>query len=480
MQFRIAIRPQIALVILFHVTAISCLIHQLELKNDHRVAVQLSSFGFLENGIMQVNVHNFTIFTKPEKKSHDEEKPTIGLLLIRSDTPRGIPFLEAIENTRRCPFYDNVPIPGALMSMTLQTDEEKVKLNCADLKKQPYIEPLRSVVDDTNNNIFKRAIESNVPHLAETQNQYSNHTDNMSKVSAQATERQNSSSKVNKIEEIPKIESEPELKRTHNKSPLFNAECPTRYLPLMVHKHLSLDSYSFNFSMRINSPEQQGLYILILYNCQGGIQRPFNHDKLITSFDLNITIHEMNYPHNYLSAGIIPLPQMYFMFSVIFFITSAVWMNFLQGQKHSVVKIHHLMTVLILTKSLTLLFHAINYHYISLRGSPDVIWAYLFYATRTMKGALFFITLVLIGSGWSFLKHMLSDKDKKIILFIVPMQILAHIAEIIIDETSEGAPSNNFWIQICGIVDLFCCVAILYPISWSIRHLFEASRTDGK
>ena len=30
------------------------------------------------------------------------------------------------------------------------------------------------------------------------------------------------------------------------------------------------------------------------------------------------------------------------------------------------------------------------------------------------------------------------------------------------------------------LVDIICCCAILFPIVWSIKHLREASQTDGK
>lgn len=191
-------------------------------------------------------------------------------------------------------------------------------------------------------------------------------------------------------------------------------------------------------------------------------------------------IYETNNQENYLSAGLMPLPQMYFVLSVCFFLLGCIWINFIARQKEVALKIHYLMTVLVFAKSCSLLFRAINYHYIALAGQPVVTWAYLYYATRTLKGILFFITLALIGSGWSFIKHILSDKDKKIIIVIVALQVIAHIAEIVLDQSTEGEIFNEFWAQLCSIVDLFCCVAILYPISWSVKHLEEASRTDGK
>lgn len=36
------------------------------------------------------------------------------------------------------------------------------------------------------------------------------------------------------------------------------------------------------------------------------------------------------------------------------------------------------------------------------------------------------------------------------------------------------------WKEILFLVDLICCGAILFPVVWSIRHLQEASSTDGK
>lgn len=41
-----------------------------------------------------------------------------------------------------------------------------------------------------------------------------------------------------------------------------------------------------------------------------------------------------------------------------------------------------------------------------------------------LKGALLFITIALIGTGWAFVKHILSDKDKKIFMIVIPLQVL--------------------------------------------------------
>lgn len=91
-----------------------------------------------------------------------------------------------------------------------------------------------------------------------------------------------------------------------------------------------------------------------------------------------------------------------------------------------------------------------------------------------------FITIVLIGTGWTFIKHILSDRDKKVFMVVIPLQVLANIAEIIIAESEEGDVEHGTWREIFILVDLLCCGAILFPVVWSIRHLHEASATDGK
>lgn len=40
-----------------------------------------------------------------------------------------------------------------------------------------------------------------------------------------------------------------------------------------------------------------------------------------------------------------------------------------------------------------------------------------------LKGALLFITLALIGTGWAFVKYILSDKEKKIFMIVIPLQV---------------------------------------------------------
>ena len=54
------------------------------------------------------------------------------------------------------------------------------------------------------------------------------------------------------------------------------------------------------------------------------------------------------------------------------------------------------------------------------------------------------------------------------------------MATIILDESGPSSREWFTWRDIFHLVDIICCCAILFPIVWSIKHLREASHTDGK
>ena len=40
-----------------------------------------------------------------------------------------------------------------------------------------------------------------------------------------------------------------------------------------------------------------------------------------------------------------------------------------------------------------------------------------------MKGALLFVTIIMLGTGWTFIKHVLADRDKKLFMIVIPLQV---------------------------------------------------------
>uniref|UniRef100_A0A4W4GC86 GOST seven transmembrane domain-containing protein n=1 Tax=Electrophorus electricus TaxID=8005 RepID=A0A4W4GC86_ELEEL len=228
------------------------------------------------------------------------------------------------------------------------------------------------------------------------------------------------------------------------------------------------NSYSFQFYFNVTTDKQQGLYNFYFHNCHSSTSATADASTLATlSFNLDISIQEKN-PASYLSAGEIPLPKLYICMSVFFFLIGTLWVHVLRTRSADVYKIHWLMAALPFTKSISLVFHAIDYYYISNQGFPIEGWAVVYYITHLLKGALLFITIALIGTGWAFVKHILSDKDKKIFMIVIPLQVLANVAYIIIESTEEGSSEYGLWMEVLFLVDLLCCGAILFPVVWCV------------
>ena len=153
--------------------------------------------------------------------------------------------------------------------------------------------------------------------------------------------------------------------------------------------------------------------------------------------------------------------------------------NSKHSQPGSVQQIHLLMGVLVFFKCLTVLCQSGMYHLIRMKGDPEG-WNIAFYIFYSIRGLLLFTVVVLIGTGWSFLKPFLNDREKQVLMIVIPLQVFANIAVVILD---ENGPALNGWLEwrdLFHLLDIICCCAILFPIVWSIKHLREAAMTDGK
>lgn len=64
-----------------------------------------------------------------------------------------------------------------------------------------------------------------------------------------------------------------------------------------------------------------------------------------------------------------------------------------------------------------------------------------------MKTILLFLTIILVGSGWTFIKHIFSDREKKLFLIAIPLQLLVYVATvsqpITVDLNIHGTRSNQ-------------------------------------
>lgn len=202
------------------------------------------------------------------------------------------------------------------------------------------------------------------------------------------------------------------------------------------------------------------------------------------SFSARVEMYNLVGPagrRDYLSVGETELNVVYWVMFGAFSLLSATWLFLLlrPSTKAQVFKIHWLMLALVACKSLTLMAQAIVYQVVEQRGSPHG-WNWVFHISDLFRGLLFFGVVVLIGTGWSYMKPFIDDRTRQVLMIVIPLQVLANLALVITEEESPAIRDWLTWRDIFHAVDIICCCAILFPIVWSIKQLREASETDGK
>ncbi|CAK9802559.1 Protein GPR107 [Anthophora plagiata] len=417
-------------------------IHKLEIRNDVRRYIALSTFGFYKGGILDVNLTNF-------KAEPYDENAVFGFSLDQTLSDAMNPYLDSHQD--RCVLQDisntkpdiEQRDDSAVIYFTMDLKNNVLKVNCSR-----NVHAVHIYKDSSRVLVFREKRDSFPSRFSDT-------------VLFPRRKRYTSYGI-----EVPVIEDDFESRSE-------SSVCSRLKLPMTVETVKGEKYYNTSFAMYVASEEEEGLYNLYFHNCPN-----YKYDTPV-ALDFTIQISEIN-NGNFLSAGEMPLPALYFMMALLFFLSGCFWVFIPKKSKHPVYKIHYLMAVLVYLKSLSLLFHGINYHFIQTKGEHVAAWAILYYITHLLKGAVLFITIVLIGTGWTFIKPILADKDKKLFMIVIPLQVLANVAEIIIEESEEGDIEHKTWRDVFILVDLLCCGAILFPVVWSIRHLQEASYTDGK
>ena len=218
----------------------------------------------------------------------------------------------------------------------------------------------------------------------------------------------------------------------------------------------------------------KGLYTLFYCNC---------NPHTATSFKLKVEMYNLAHgtsKRNYLSAGEMPLPYMYLTFFFAYLVMTGLWAyEVLVKEKATAKRIHSFMLLLLVFKALTLISQSGMYFLIQDHGESEG-WRYVYYFFSFARGLMLFTVIVLVGTGYTFIKPFLSPREKNIIMFVVPLQVLSDIAQVILNEETPITRGYFAWNDLFHLVDIICCCAVLFPIVWSIKHHREAAAIDGK
>ncbi|XP_071519774.1 protein GPR107 [Panulirus ornatus] len=417
--------------------------HELELKDDNRRYFPISTFGFYRDGYLDVEVTKFKIRPSDPKKE-------FGFSLEKTANP----YTE--NEPKKCQLENFQPNDTLVQHVFFIFDlkNERVYLKCSE--DMAYLHVLKG-----KEKLGEIMGVEHLPKLTDS-NLFISH-------------KQKRALWFRKKRDIKDTaEGVPELPTSTAKVPSEVANSQ-KCNDVKINMTKKGDFYSFKFLVYVAQEREEGFYNLNFHNCMN-----YAPDEGSSFINMKLEIEEKNPDDNYLSAGEMPLPALYFMMALLFFLSACFWFFLLKKSKDPVFKIHYLMGVLVVIKSFSLLFHGVNYHFIQTQGVHMEAWAVMYYIMHLLKGALLFTVLALIGSGWAFIKDILSSKERKIFMIIIPLQIIANVASIIVEETEEASQDHALWVDLLFLIDFLCCGAILMPVVWSIRHLQEASQTDGK
>jgi len=217
---------------------------------------------------------------------------------------------------------------------------------------------------------------------------------------------------------------------------------------------------------------EEGLYSLIFARCAPTTGT--------TSYHLKAKF--ANPGPRFLSACDAALPTLFAVFFGIYATTACLWIGYLLFARSDILKphyIHWMMGILVIFKAMAMLAQALRYHYVDRTGSGEG-WQFVYYVFASLKGVTLFVVILLIGTGWSLVKPYLSDREKKVVLVVLCLQVVDNVALVVFEETAPGSQQWLTWRDVLHLVDILCCCAILFPIVWSIRHLRRAAAADGK
>ncbi|KAK7929395.1 hypothetical protein WMY93_005790 [Mugilogobius chulae] len=446
-----------ALVLFFLTMECTARIHKLTLKNETRFLVQLNTFGFYANGTLDVNMTALS-FTEPQGDN------TVGFSLSRSRVSGVLSY--TAEEQATCPLDANTSNNDEpLILFVLDFRNQRVMVR--SLGKQDNVLTARAA--DAEKRSKRQADQKGNGQAAAAGDGKPNVDKPPADNKAQGKPEDVKPGAQEQANQDAEQKPEPEVKPQNPEEGMTSVELSKMKENENFYLALGKKDNSYNFSFHLTiGTLAQGLYNLNFHKCV----------KMGQPYSLSVEVTEKN-PEGFLSAAEIPLSRLYIGMAGVFFTAALVWVYTLMKHRYSVFKIHWLMAALAFTKATSLVFHSINYHFINTEGHPIEGWAVMYYITHLLKGALLFITLALIGTGWAFVKYILSDKEKKIFMIVIPLQVLANVAYIIIESTEEGTSEYSLWKQVLFLVDL---IAAGHPVPRRLVHPppAEASSTDGK
>jgi hypothetical protein len=178
----------------------------------------------------------------------------------------------------------------------------------------------------------------------------------------------------------------------------------------------------------------------------------------VPPFGAQIKIQEYNLEadgsKNFQSIGEARLSTWFFSLSGLFLLQLFVWLNYLRKHRADIKSIHYFMAVLVLFKAVTLFAEAYRFRSLQVLGhDDDAVIAYHVFAF--VSYGMMFVVILLLGTGWSYLKPFLTDRDRYLMLALLVILVMVNIARCVCGVVGCGravcAKPRCVWLEISAV-----------------------------
>ncbi|ORZ37024.1 lung seven transmembrane receptor-domain-containing protein [Catenaria anguillulae PL171] len=187
----------------------------------------------------------------------------------------------------------------------------------------------------------------------------------------------------------------------------------------------------------------------------------------------------VNPPNSLLDVGLQPLPRIFFLAAAFYVLLMAKFVKMMREPEAQVFWIHRMMLLLLVLLVVDKTFHSVQTWYLD-NGVDAKGWDLAAYILTFIKSSVAMTIVALIASGWSFVRPILPKRERRIVLCIIPLQLVTNFARFMIEVLAFGSQSWTTWTSIFPLFDLASFLMILWIILSTRAHLLQAAEDDGK
>lgn len=179
---------------------------------------------------------------------------------------------------------------------------------------------------------------------------------------------------------------------------------------------------------------------------------------------------------NYLACT--TLPMVYYLFSLVYLVLVGVWVRVLYPNMAYASRVHYVMLAVVLLTALNMFFEGQDKWRIMRTGSGDA-WELWFYTFSLLKGLSLYTLMLLIASGWKFLKPCLLKREKIVLVAVIGLQCAGNAALVVGHKRAGYYGFDILGELLVSAFNMLSTLAAIVSIKWSINFLL-ASHTHRR